>query len=262
MEQNPSLNNLSTFESWLSERPQWLQTAAANLLHDQKPPDDKALAVLTDLCSSEALKTPGVVFKKVPPSSFSQPKTSAMMRIEQLDKVVGVNAIAAGAKLPFGTSNLHVVYGGNGSGKSGYARLLKHACGSSMKLDLQPNVFSSTVIDPSVEISIYSSGTAKSLPWSLSTGALSELRHVHIFDSHTAASYINVKNEASYEPRRMRFISALITICDRVNESLNNKKNVLVSAMPQIPVEFSTTTAKTFIFSLKHRKQLLIKLVH
>ena len=247
---NSSLNNLLTFETWLSERPHWLQTAAANLLHDQKKPDDTALAVLTDLCSSEALKTPGTVFKKVPAGSFSQPTTSAMMRIEQLDKVVGVNAITAGAKLPFGASNLHVVYGGNGSGKSGYARLLKHACGSSMKLDLLPNVFSAASIDPSVEISISTSGTQKDLPWSLSTGPLPELRHVHIFDSHTAASYINVKNEASYEPRRMRFISALIAICDRVTESLNHKKNALVSAMPQMPVEFVATTAKAFINSL------------
>lgn len=70
MEQQTSLNNLSTFETWLSERPQWLQTAAANLLHDQKKPDDTALVGLTDLCFSEALKTPGIAFKKVPPGSL------------------------------------------------------------------------------------------------------------------------------------------------------------------------------------------------
>jgi energy-coupling factor transporter ATP-binding protein EcfA2 len=246
----PSPNNPMSFETWLSERPRWLQTAAANLLQDQKKPDDAALDILVALCTSEALNTPDVIFKKVPPGSFTQATTLAMMRIERLDKVVGVNAITSGAKLPFGTSNLHVVYGGNGSGKSGYARLLKHACGSSMKLDLQPNVFSETVANPSVEISISASGAQKDLQWSSTTGALPELRHVHIFDSHTATSYINVKNEASYEPRRMRFISALVEICDRVAESLSKKKTALVSAMPEMPLEFAATTAKVFINSL------------
>ncbi len=245
-------NSLLDFEAWLSGRPQWLQTAAANLLQDQKTPDDAALKVLVALCTNEALKTPGTVFKTVPPGSFTQTPTSAMMRIEQLDNVVGVNAITSGAKLPFGQSNLHVVYGGNGSGKSGYARLLKHACGSLMKLDLQPNVFSSTNVNPSVEIKISVSGSIKNLQWSLPSGAVQELRHVHIFDSHTAASYVNGKNEASYEPRRMRFISALVAICDRVSESLGVQKNALVSAMPILPVEFALTTVKSFISSLSH----------
>ncbi|MBC3872481.1 AAA family ATPase [Undibacterium flavidum] len=247
------LNNLSSFETWLSERPKWLQTAAADLLHKQTKPDDAALIALTDLCFKEAIKTHDAVFASIPTGSFNQPTVSTLMHIDKLDKVVGVNAISSDSKLVFGTSNLHVVYGNNGSGKSGYARLLKHACGSSMKQDLLPNVFSTTTINPSVEISITSAGVQKNLSWSLSMAPLNELRHVHIFDSHTAASYINAKNEACYEPRRMRFISTLIAICDRVAELLGNKKNILISAMPQMPTEFVATSVKEFINSLNHK---------
>lgn len=44
-----------------------------------------------------------------------------------LHSVSGVNALAPGERLAFGT-NLTVVYGPNGAGKSGYARVLKAAC--------------------------------------------------------------------------------------------------------------------------------------
>ena len=39
-----------------------------------------------------------------------------------------VNRIAQGQTLPFSPTGITVIYGGNGTGKSGYSRVLKHAC--------------------------------------------------------------------------------------------------------------------------------------
>ncbi len=39
-----------------------------------------------------------------------------------------VNAIAENQHLPFRASGMTVIYGDNGSGKSGYSRVLKRAC--------------------------------------------------------------------------------------------------------------------------------------
>ena len=41
---------------------------------------------------------------------------------------VHVNRIAPGQKLNFAPSGMTVIYGGNGSGKSGYVRVMKRAC--------------------------------------------------------------------------------------------------------------------------------------
>ncbi|WP_245479279.1 ATP-binding protein, partial [Mesorhizobium sp. M1A.F.Ca.IN.022.05.2.1] len=40
-----------------------------------------------------------------------------------------VNALAPGERLSFGKTGLTAIYGDNGAGKSGYARVLKHSAG-------------------------------------------------------------------------------------------------------------------------------------
>src|SRR6266540_6318970 len=196
-----SVNEADPFEVWLAERPKWLQTVAASLLATQKPPTDKEINILADLCLGEAAKKGGLAFQTVPSGSFAQQLITSTLNIEKLDKVCGVNAIRLDATLNFGNANLSVVYGTNGSGKSGFARLLKHACGARVKSELLRNVFEEITVDTTAEICINHNGEAKKLPWT--GGAIPELRHIHVFDTQTAASYINSRNQATYEPRRM-----------------------------------------------------------
>ena len=50
--------------------------------------------------------------------------------ITGLRDLVGVNALASGQGLTFAASGLNIVYGDNGTGKSGLVRVLKSACRS------------------------------------------------------------------------------------------------------------------------------------
>lgn len=239
-----------TFEVWLSERAKWLQTAAANLLASGHPPNDEEVEVLADLCFAEATKNAQSQFTSVPAGSFSQAAIGKFLRIDGLKKVCGVNAIKQDTSLSFGNANISVVYGTNGAGKSGFARLLKHACGARHKTDLHPNVFDATPVAPSAEVLVSRSGQSSSLAWSLSTGSVSELRHVHIFDTYTATGYVNGKNECTYEPRKMRFISALVSVCDKVAGVLAERKRALVTTLPIMPVEFAGTDGMIFYSKL------------
>lgn len=48
--------------------------------------------------------------------------------LNALRELKNVNRIADGEKLTFGPKGITIIYGGNGSGKSGYSRVLKRAC--------------------------------------------------------------------------------------------------------------------------------------
>jgi predicted ATPase len=57
-----------------------------------------------------------------------------------LRELIGVNALASDQRLSFGTPGLTIVYGDNGSGKSGYARVLKAALGPHVREEILRHV--------------------------------------------------------------------------------------------------------------------------
>ncbi|PHU99859.1 AAA family ATPase [Iodobacter sp. BJB302] len=72
-----------------------------------------------------------------------------------------------------------------------------------------------------------------------------------ITDTAVADSYVDAKNEASYETRQMRFLTSMIKICDAVAALLSDRKNTLPKKLPLIPLEYSDTAAASFITQLK-----------
>lgn len=240
-----------SFEEWLAERPRWLQTAAARLLGSQRPPDDKDINALADLCLAEASKDQAAVFEKVPIGAFTAAIAALNIRLSKIEKVNGVNAIRQDATLDFDNKDFAIVYGPNGAGKSGFARLVKNACGARTRTDLLSNVFQAKPIAPSAEFVVMHNGKSEAVGWTAATGPAGKLRHIHVFDSAVAASYVNDKNVASYEPRRMRFISTLIEISERVVAELTRRKNALPTKLPQIPPDHTDTKAGLFWAALK-----------
>ncbi|MDA0576003.1 AAA family ATPase [Burkholderia gladioli] len=240
-----------SFEDWLAERPRWLQTAAARLLGSQRAPEDKDINALADLCLAEASKDQAAVFEKIPTGAFAAGIAALSIRLSKIEKVNGVNAIRSDATLDFDNKDFAIVYGPNGAGKSGFARLVKNACGARTRTDLLPNVFLANPIEPSAEFLVTHNGKSEVIGWTAATGPAGKLRHIHVFDSAVAASYVNDKNVASYEPRRMRFISALIDISERVVAELTRRKGALPTKLPQIPPDHTDTKSGLFWAAIK-----------
>jgi energy-coupling factor transporter ATP-binding protein EcfA2 len=231
------------FETWLAERPQWLQTAAAQMIENRHLPDEDGIAALVLLCKDEVAGKKNGVFAGVPAGSLAAAPGNPAIHIRQLFEVSGVNALKEGTGIDFGTANITVIYGQNGSGKSGFSRLLKHACGSRAKEDILSNVFEAGDSVPKAKISIAKAGEVQPpIEWTIDAPTHRFLRDIHVFDSKSAQLYMGPKNEARYEPRKMRFLSSLITICDSVTRSLEQEKIALVKKMPATPPDLAATT--------------------
>ena len=154
----------ASLTKWFSERPQWLQIAATRLLQ-QSVLSDKDVSELATLCQQEADGTLPKTTCSFPASAFSQ-SAAGTLRLCSISDVEGVNALAPKKPLEFGKGNITIVYGNNGSGKSGYVRLLKHVCGARETGTLHRNVYKPSAAVQKACISFEQDGITKSHTWS------------------------------------------------------------------------------------------------
>ncbi len=230
--------SMEKLSKWFSERPRWLQMAATKLLK-QSELTEKDVSELATLCQQEV---GGKLAKKTcsfPPFVFSQ-GVAGTLRLCSISGVEGVNALAPKKPLEFGKSNIAVVYGNNGSGKSGYVRLLKHVCGARETGNLQGNVYKPGSTIQKACISFERDGISKSHIW-LGKGICDDLHSVDIFDTSFGKVFVNKEDEMSFEPPVLSFFSSLILACEKVALALDAEANRHQSKKPNIPADKKVT---------------------
>ncbi len=229
---------LASLSQWFSERLQWLQNAAIRLLqHAELTPND--MSNIVTQCQQEAVgKLPKMV-SAFPTSLFSQ-GAAGTLRLNSISAVEGVNALAPKKPLDFGKWNITVVYGLNGSGKSGYVRLLKHVCGARDLGTLHSNVYKPGSAVQRACISYEKDGAAKSHAWS-GQGICDDLNCVDIFDTSFGKVFVGSEDEVSYEPPVLSFFSSLIDVCEKVAAALDTEANRYQSKKSSMPADKNAT---------------------
>ncbi len=243
-------NNISSeLDSWFKERPKWLQYATEKLLQSEEPD----VSELADLCQQETNN-------KLSNKSYSILTDNLNMRdlekihLHSISEVTGVNKLAPRKPLDFSESNLTVVYGNNGSGKSGYVRLLKHICGARdcVREDLHGNVFLDTPVTKKAKVTFLKDTKLEEYKWT-KDGVCNELRSVDIFDSSFDSVFIKNAGEVCFEPPLLSFFNKLINICDEVAKELNAKKDNLKPKIPKPPPHLSTSYGIDWFTKINHK---------
>jgi energy-coupling factor transporter ATP-binding protein EcfA2 len=240
---------MDTFDQWLAARDAWLQTAAANLLEHGKPAAN-TIAELADFCIMEEQKK-AFTTKKVPSGTFSISQTGKVLRLLGVRDLQGINALDPAAHLDFGDADITIVYGPNGCGKSGFARLLKLATGSRKNSPILCDVNSKAEVAQKAVFEISEDGNSSIQTWTAASGPLAKLKQVHVYDSAVAKSYLVDKEEATYEPRRLRFLSALSDVCDQVRDELRERESKLLSKLPSVPIQLLQSQLAFMVSALK-----------
>lgn len=244
-------------EAWLDHRPSWLRLAAQDILQSAKRPDDAGIDLLADLCQAEAAGVLPHPHPPIVPGVIQATAGGSEIRLLKVSSIRGVNAFGPQAELEF-AEQINVVYGANGSGKSGYARLLKQVCGAKASEPILGNVFRSTNQPVAALISFRRRGTKDGQPftqddhhsWIGTDGPFQPLASIHVFDSATAVHVGQTSSTATHLPRAMRLVLELIHVSDRVAERLRQRAQALVSSLPPLPAEYAGTKAAAFYQSL------------
>lgn len=137
-----------------------------------------------------------------------------------------VNAIAKNQRLSFCESGLTVVYGDNGSGKSGYSRVLKRACRARDQNEkIYPNAkLSASEGAPEAEFDINVDGFEKTVKWVYEKEAPSELSSFAVFDTRCARIYLDDEGGFSYVPYGLHLFKELSEILRKLEDCVKNER--------------------------------------
>jgi energy-coupling factor transporter ATP-binding protein EcfA2 len=231
---------------WLNKRPLWVQILARQIVSTGSVDEAFASSLATKLVAKESLGTPVPLTAKDLPTSVS---TGAKVELTAIDGLVNVNALADGGALAFGQSGLTVIYGDNGSGKSGFARLVKDVVGARHRQEILPDAFApSAPTTQSAIIRYRINGNEQTLSWPQDTD--SELSQVHFFDEACGDDYLLNDSELSYRPSALKLLDLLVEATDLLRAALDHELAQATTNPYQVPGLSLSTSAAAFMESL------------
>ena len=231
--------SLKGLEAWFHDRSKWLQDAARRLIQNETLTEQDYTELLT-LCIQEAAGQ-AVTFTGIPADGLSLIETTTPLHLESISDVHGINALAPSKPLLFGKSSLCIVYGRNGAGKSGYVRLLKHACGARRPGELIGNIFNSDIQPKMAKLTYIEDTQAKTSLWNGTP--IIELQGVEIYDTVCGLVYVNDENEVAFEPWLLRLFTQLTVASTTLSQRIKKQVEGLVSKKPIFPPDFATTSS-------------------
>jgi energy-coupling factor transporter ATP-binding protein EcfA2 len=250
---------------WSKGLPHWQSDAIARLLTKQSisPEDQDDLLALIKADHN----IPDPQNRKPKPLSADQIpaplRSTVQIELRAIKSLRHVNAIAENQYLPFNAAGMTVIYGDNGSGKSGYSRVLKRACRARDQMEVifpNANLPLNTADVPTAVFEIAVDGTAKDALWTYGKAAPPELSSFAIFDSRCARAYIDSEDDFSYVPYGLDVFEGLAKVCKQLKISLDNEyaqSSVDLTAFAQLQGEtqvgklIAALSAKTTIAQIE-----------
>lgn len=139
--------------------------------------------------------------------------------LSKLENVEGVNALTENQTIEF-SPNLTIVYGANGSGKSGYIRLLKKVFYSKAPEEILQNVHTKKGHKPiNAKFTFKSNNVENSLEFADKDNA--EFEQFAVFDGNSVLKHLENKNEFEFRPAGLRFFADYTNAIIRVEQKLN-----------------------------------------
>lgn len=240
---------LDDIRMWLLKQQDWLQEAADRLLVNGELQAEDMSAVAALLKTEKGREvTSNRAFASLNQGSAE----TGELRLIGVSEVQGIEKLSPRSSLDFGKGNLVVIYGHNGSGKSGYTRILKRASGKPRAPTLKTNVFGDPPSLRQCEIE-YREGSGTSCTiWPADGNAIAGLRGVDIFDSDEALHYLTKESSAGYVPPLVSMFEQLAAACDSVKALLQTEQDHLVSSLPAMPPEYAATEQARRYGALRH----------
>ena len=214
---------LETILHWSKDRPLWQRDALRRIIVNGHL-TEADFCELVELCK-QGKGAPAGAMKAVPLENAhlpANPGQTAAVSLLSIADVTGVNNLAAGQALSFEPNGITIIYGDNGAGKSGYARILKRACRARHSGKIEPNVYADQPPKRVGAKVTYSVGGVPQLfeQWQNGTNPHATLSAVSVFDSDCASVHIREKNEVAFRPFGLDIPDKLAAACQAVKDTL------------------------------------------
>lgn len=143
------------------------------------------------------------------------PTSSSPVILTAMRDLNHVNRIATGQQVVFSPAGMTIIYGGNGSGKSGYSRVLKRACRSrDLTETVLPNAFDTSTVPrvPEATFDLQIGGTNTTISWRHNQISPDELSTIAVFDGKCARAYLDSEQDVAFVPYGLDIVENLAQI--------------------------------------------------
>jgi energy-coupling factor transporter ATP-binding protein EcfA2 len=223
-----------------SMQPLWARDALRRIVTQSDVSEDD-IAELAELCKKpQGLSSTPLEPKPLESTHLPVGQEDGAVSLISLTHVSDVNALAPNESITFSETGLTVVYGDNGAGKSGYARILKRACrarGSGEPV-LANALSDQPAGTPTAKIAVTVGGVQHEPVWKDGTPSPSYLTAVSVFDSSAAQVYVSDRTEVRFRPFGLDVLDKLGGVCTRVRARIEAERDLLQTrevVWPELP---------------------------
>jgi len=227
---------LQEIMKWSQELPAWQQDAIAKLYVRPELSAQDFDDLYAILKSEHGIPDPkGRTPTKLAAEQVAAPQApNRLVQLSAIKNLRNVNALAEGQRLTINPTGLSVIYGENGSGKSGYARVFKKAClARDQRESIHPNAHKEPGKAglPQASFEIIVDGQPLEVEWTSGMEAPEQLSSIAIFDSHCARAYVDNQGDFAYVPYGLDILEGLVGVCAKLKimatkEQADNKPNI------------------------------------
>ncbi len=247
--------SIESLETWLSGKPYWEQYIwKINLEKDSLTNEDidqcyQYLSEYLSLIEPLPGKKPDISLKNEIVVTPEVTGGTVKMKILEVKDFKDVNALSADCSVKFGP-NLTLVYGGNGSGKSGVGRLLCNACFSRGEREILPNMQTASVPSPQAKATFVMDdgfGNVTEVDYSLGDNN-DDLKCFSVFDSKSVLIHLDRSNNVNFTPAQIKIFDKVADTISKLEEKLTNEKNMKKKEDPFQAMFLDDATSSTAIF--------------
>jgi DNA repair exonuclease SbcCD ATPase subunit len=192
----PSRSARQLLVDWANEQDGWVRQLVGEVLRIRDVVEGEALEpVFAQFLAESKLVDSDPQSVDWLESGQEGESVEADLMISSLAEVRGVNALSAGQRIEF-NSNLTLLFGENGTGKTGYARILKQLSGSRTVETILPNVYDPEDTGwPRARVAYTLGGGEQMLDWT-NKERVPALSRMAVFD--TSAVSVHLDGDLSY----------------------------------------------------------------
>jgi energy-coupling factor transporter ATP-binding protein EcfA2 len=200
---------------WTETLPLWQRHAVRSLFeHGRELPQNQYAAIYSLLKIHHGIADPNAP-AAVPLDASHLPnaaKAGDVVVLNAIRNLTNVNKLAGDQKLVFQQDGLTVIYGQNGSGKSGYSRVLKRACRArDQREPVLPDASNASAAKaiPEATFDVTVNGVPSSIKWKSDESSHEALATIAVFDTHCARAYVTEEKEVAYLPYGLGMVEGL-----------------------------------------------------